>query len=60
MKQPDARFARLLVAGLALIAFGIAASFGVRPAEALAPIGAVVAGLTALTAMSGSGPRAFL
>jgi hypothetical protein len=49
-----------MLAGLVVISFGLAASFGLRPAEALVPVGAVVFGLTALTAMSGSGPRAFL
>jgi len=59
MKQPH-RLQGLLAAGFVLITIGLAASSGFRPAEVLMPLAAVVAGLTALTAASGGGPRAFL
>ncbi|MEO0079300.1 MAG: hypothetical protein ABIK44_01305 [candidate division WOR-3 bacterium] len=60
MKLPSPRLSQLFVAGLAVISLGFASSVGLRPVEALLPLVAVIAGLTVLTAMASSGPRAFM
>ena len=60
VKLPPLYSKNLFVAGLAGISLGLASSVGLNPVEALLPLIAVVAGLTMLTAMAGSGPRAFL
>ncbi len=62
MKHPPLRFWHVLIGGLLLISLGFASSVGLKlgPIEVLVPLVVVVGGLTALTAMSGSGPRAFM
>jgi len=60
MKLPSNHLQRLGMVGLLVISFGLAASSGLRPVEALIPLGAVVFTLGALTAVAGSGPRAFM
>jgi hypothetical protein len=60
MRSPRTVLPRLFLAGLVVIALGFTLSLGLGPRETLVPLGAVVFGLSALTAMAGSGPRAFL
>jgi len=50
---------QVYLGGLVLITVGFAASVGLRPAEVLPPLMAVVGSLSVMTT-AGSGPRAFL
>gem|GEM_PF-1843751 len=59
-KLSPLRLWNVFLGGILLISLGFASSVGLRPIEVLIPVAAVVGGLTVLTAMSGSGPRAFM
>ncbi|HDR00032.1 MAG TPA: hypothetical protein ENN51_07110 [candidate division WOR-3 bacterium] len=61
MSKKTLRVRFAFIGGLFVILLGLASSFGLRPAQALAPMIAVVGGLAALSVMSsGGGPRAFM